>query len=222
MTPEPEHRPTDLAGMRQRYERPPLHRRDLAPTWEEQLRVWLDEAQAAGIPEPNAMVLATASVDGRPRTRTVLLKDLAPERLTFYTNYTSAKGRDLAQNPWCSVTFPWIAMARQVVVVGRARRGSDEDSDAYFASRPHGSKVGAVASPQSEVLASRDVLEEREAAARARYPEGTEVPRPWHWGGYEIVPTSVEFWQGREDRLHDRLQYVRAADGGWIVERLAP
>jgi len=214
--------PNDLAAMRRRYDRPPLRRADLAPVWDQQLRQWIADAEAAGIAEPNAMVLATASPDGRPRTRTVLLKDLNDERLTFYTNYSSAKGRDLADNPWCSVTFPWIAMARQVTVVGRARRGSDDAADAYFASRPYGSQIGAVASPQSEVLTSRTVLEEREAEARAQYPEGSAVPRPWHWGGYDLAPVSVEFWQGRADRLHDRLRYVRTADGAWIVERLAP
>ena len=214
--------PTDLSAMRRRYDRPPLRRADLAPTWDHQLRAWITDAQAAGVAEPNAMVLATASPEGRPSTRTVLLKDLDADRLTFYTNYSSAKGRDLAANPWCSVTFPWISVARQVTVVGRTSRGSDEAADTYFASRPYGSQIGAVASPQSEVLPSRAVLEEREAAARAQYPEGTPVPRPWHWGGYELLPVSIEFWQGRDDRLHDRLRYVRAADGVWIIERLAP
>lgn len=222
MSAEYDQQPSDLAAMRRSYDRPPLRRADLAAAWEDQLRVWLADAEDAGITEPNAMVLATASADGRPRTRTVLLKDLGDGVLTFYTNYNSAKGQDLAENPWCSVTFPWIALGRQVTLVGRARRGSDDEADAYFASRPYGSQIGAVASPQSEVLPTREALEEREQQVRAQYPEGGPVPRPLHWGGYEIAPVSVEFWQGRRDRLHDRLHYARAADGAWIVERLAP
>jgi pyridoxamine 5'-phosphate oxidase len=212
----------DLAAMRRNYDRAPLRRGDLAATWDEQLRAWLADAGSAGVPEPNAMVLATSTAEGRPSTRTVLLKDLGPDRLTFFTNYHSQKGRELARNGWCAVTFPWIAMGRQVTIAGVAARGSDEDADAYFASRPYGSQIGAIASDQSQRIEDRATLETRFREAAERYPEGSSVPRPVHWGGYELSPRTVEFWQGRPDRLHDRLRYARAADGSWLIERLAP
>lgn len=212
----------DLSAMRTPYDRPPLRRRDLHARWDEQLAAWLAEAERSGLPEPNAMVLATADADARPSTRTVLLKAFDADGITFFTNYRSAKGRDLSANPHCSVTFPWIAIARQVTLLGTARRIGDTPSDEYFASRPRGSQIGAAASPQSEVVPGREALERRVAEVLARHPEGTAVPRPHDWGGYLLQPRSVEFWQGRPDRLHDRLRYARTADGAWIVERLAP
>jgi len=215
--------PQHLDAMRRSYPPEPLRRAQLSRTWHEQLAAWLDDAAASeAIGEPNAMVLATADGDGRLHSRTVLLKDLRDERLTFYTNYNSAKARDLAANPNCAVTFPWFEIGRQVTVVGQAKRGSDAAADTYFASRPHGSKIGALASDQSSRIDSRESLERRAAELSAQYPVGSEIPRPRHWGGFEISPTSVEFWQGRPDRLHDRLRYTRTADGAWIVERLAP
>lgn len=212
----------DLSKMRTQYEPTPLRRASLAATWEEQFAAWLADAQRAGVPEPNAMVLATAGDGCQPSTRTVLLKAVEEGELVFYTNYSSRKGRELAQNPCCSVTFPWIGLGRQVTITGRARRGTDEEADAYFATRPHGSQIGALASEQSEPIGSREQLERRAAELAAAHHEGQAVPRPHNWGGYRVAPATIEFWQGRPDRLHDRLRFSRAADGGWIVERLSP
>jgi pyridoxamine 5'-phosphate oxidase len=207
--------------MRAVYARAGLDEQDLAPTWLAQLERWLADAVEAGLPEANAMIVATASADGRPSARTVLLKGLDERGLVFYTHYTSRKGRELAENPQISAVFPWHAIERQVRVEGRAERIAAEESDAYFAGRPYGSRLGALASPQSEVLASRADLERAAAEVAARYPEGQPVPRPENWGGIRIVPDAVEFWQGRPDRLHDRLRY-RLDAGRWITERLAP
>jgi pyridoxamine 5'-phosphate oxidase len=214
-----------LAAMRRSYERGGLDEGDLAPSWSAMLQRWLDDAEAGGVREPNAMVLATADAAGHPNVRTVLLKGLDAEGLTFFTNYESAKGRELGANPYASILFPWVDLQRQVRVTGPVRRLDAEASDAYFASRPYGSRIGAVASPQSRVVASRAALEQARDELLERYPETDGVPRPAHWGGYVLEPDAVEFWQGRPDRLHDRLQYRRATgDGGaaWITERLAP
>ena len=218
--------PSDhLAGMRRGYEAGGLSETDLAPTWLEQLERWLAEAESAGITEPNAMVLATADADGRPSARTVLLKGVDERGLVLYTNRDSRKGRQAAENPHGAIVLPWIDLQRQVCVRGRLERVSDEESDAYFHSRPHGSQLGAVASPQSTVIRERAELTRRRDELEAAHPEGTTVPRPPAWGGLRLVPEEVEFWQGRPDRLHDRLRFVRV-DGpsveGWAVERLAP
>lgn len=212
----------DLSAMRTPYDRPALRRSDLRERWDEQFADWLAETQAAGLPEPNAMVLATVDGSGRPSTRTVLMKGFDAGGLTFFTNYNSSKGRDLGADAHCSATFPWFAIGRQVTVLGSARRLGDEPSDAYFASRPRGSQIGAAASPQSTVVPGRETLERLVREVLERYPAGSTVPRPHHWGGYLLRPRSIEFWQGRPDRLHDRLRYSRTADDGWIVERLAP
>jgi pyridoxamine 5'-phosphate oxidase len=204
--------------MRRSYELGGLDVGDLAPTWLSQLERWLAEAEV--LLEPNAMVLATASADGQPSARTVLLKGLDERGLVFYTNLGSRKGRDLDANPRACAVFPWIELQRQVVVAGTVTRVADEESDAYFRSRPHGSQIGAAASPQSSVLGSRAELDERCAQLAARYP--ATVPRPEGWGGLRIAPDAVEFWQGRPDRLHDRLRYRRTVDGAWVIERLAP
>ncbi len=182
---------------------------------------WLAEAIAAGLPEANGMVLSTVTGDGRPRARSVLLKSHGPDGFVFYTNHTSDKGQDLAGNPWACLLFPWFALRRQVMIQGVAAPLSQADSEPYFHSRPHASQLGAWASRQSSVISSRAVLEERFAQMEQRWPDGTTVPMPSFWGGYRVRHESVEFWQGRENRLHDRLRYRR--DGGdWLVERLAP
>jgi len=187
----------------------------------DQFSAWLADAVAAGLPEPNAMVLSTVSAAGRPRSRSVLLKGHSPAGLMFYTNRTSAKAEDLAANGYACVLFPWYALRRQVIVQGAVIPLSQAESEPYFHSRPHGSQLGAWASRQSSVIASRAVLEDTYAELERRWPEGTEVPMPDFWGGYRLVPEIVEFWQGRLNRLHDRLRYRR--DGPrWLVERLSP
>jgi pyridoxamine 5'-phosphate oxidase len=200
-----------------------LHRADLAPTWHEQLAAWLVEAEVAAIPEPTAMVLATADANGAPSARTVLLKGLSPDGLVFYTNLDSRKGRDIEANPRAAAVFPWIALGRQVIAGGSVVPVEDATADAYYASRPYGSQISAHVSRQSSVVASREELEAAHAAARARYPEGEPVPRPARWSGLRIVPDSVEFWQIRPDRLHDRLRFRWVGESdAWTVERLAP
>jgi pyridoxamine 5'-phosphate oxidase len=182
---------------------------------------WLEDATAAGLAEPTAMVLATVSASGRPRARTVLLKSYGPDGFTFYTNRTSRKGTDLAEVPRACVCFPWYPMHRQVIIEGAVRALTTEESAPYFASRPRGSQLGAWASRQSSVIGSRDELERRYAELEERWPDGTQVPMPDFWGGYQLVPDVCEFWQGRVNRLHDRLRY-RREDGRWLRERLAP
>jgi pyridoxamine 5'-phosphate oxidase len=214
-----------LQAMRRSYEQGGLAEDDLAGDWLTQLRAWLTDAETAGLTEPNAMILATADADGRPSARTVLLKGLDEDGLVLFTNHASRKGREAAANPAVSLVFPWIDLQRQVVVTGDAERVPDPVADAYFARRPRGSQLGALASPQSSVIASRDDLTDVLGALQRTYPEGTPVPRPPTWGGLRVRPRTVEFWQGRADRLHDRLRFRRPTDapgGAWIVERLAP
>lgn len=213
--------PARLAAMREEYTTVGLSEADLADDWVDQFDGWLDDAVTAGLPEPNAMLLATADAAGRPSTRTVLLKGYDGAGLVFYTNYRSRKATELAANAAAAATFPWYGLHRQVHVRGTVQRVSAADSDAYFATRPRGAQLGAWSSPQSQVIAGRAVLDEAFAAQLARWPEPEPVPRPPHWGGFLLVPDSVEFWQGRSNRVHDRLRYYRA-DPAWRVERLAP
>lgn len=215
--------PIDLAGMRRPYGQGDegLSEDALAGDWLTQFRTWLADAVAAGLPEPNAMTVATASADGRPSARTVLLKDVDVDGFTFFTNYTSRKGIELAANPYASLVFGWFAMHRQVTVVGRAERLDRASTEAYFASRPRPSQLGAWASPQSQIVESRARLDQDLAETEARFAGTEPIPAPPHWGGIRIRPETVEFWHGRVGRLHDRLRY-RCVNGGWIVERLAP
>ena len=210
-----------LGAMRRSYELGGLDEADVAATWIEQMERWLAEAVAAGITEPNAMVLATAGADGAPSARTVLLKGLDARGFVLYTNLGSRKATQAAANPRAALTFPWIDLQRQVGVTGRVERDDEAEADAYFASRPRGSQLGAHASPQSSVVAHRAELEARERSVEERWPEGTAVPRPQGWGGLRVVPDTVEFWQGRPNRLHDRLRF-RAEGDAWVLERLAP
>ena len=180
---------------------------------------WLAQAQERGIPEPTGMVLATTSADGRPRARTVLLKAHGPEGFTFYTNRTSRKGQDLQALPWACAVFPWYALGRQVTAEGSVRMMSQASSEPYFRSRPRGSQIGAWASRQSQVIASRADLDRRVAELEQRWPG--DIPMPDFWGGYLLMPETVEFWQSGRHRLHDRLRYRRHGDG-WIIERLSP
>lgn len=211
---------TALAALREEYRDLPLREEDLAADPVSQFEQWLAEALAAGLWEPNAMTVATVDADGHPSARMVLLKGLDARGFTFFTNYDSRKGQQLAANPSVALVFAWLPLRRQVCVTGTAAPTSAEESDAYFASRPPGSRLGAIASPQSAVVPDRAFLERRLEEAEARYAEA-RPPRPRHWGGYLVSPDTVEFWQGRPNRLHDRLRYRRSS-GDWVIERLAP
>lgn len=213
--------PERLAGLRREYAAAGLDETDLAPDWVTQFARWIAAASDAGLPEANAMVLATADTAGQPSARTVLLKGYDERGFAFFTNYGSRKGSELAANPRAALVFPWHALERQVLVVGVVARLPDQDSEHYWARRPRGSQLGALASEQSQVIGSRRELEDRAAALARDHPEGTPVPRPSGWGGFRVRPATVEFWQGRIDRLHDRLRYRRAGTG-WTVERLSP
>ena len=198
----------------------PLRREDLVDDPIEQFRRWLGDAESAGIPLPNAMAVATADAEGRPSVRHVLLRGVDERGFTFFTNYDSRKGRQLAENPHAGLVFLWKLLDRQVNATGRAERVDPAESDAYFATRPREARLGAWASAQSSVLESREELERRVAEAEERFA-GIEVPRPPHWGGFLVRPDTVEFWQGRRSRLHDRFRYAREA-GAWRVDRLSP
>ncbi|MBC7290889.1 MAG: pyridoxamine 5'-phosphate oxidase [Actinotalea sp.] len=217
----PQERRADLAALRRSYERDVLVEADVDPDPFVQFRRWFDDAVGAGLLEPNAMVLATADTHGAPSARTVLLKGLDDRGFVLFTNLLSRKGREMRANPQASLVFPWLEIDRQVVVCGTVEEVDRPETEAYFRSRPHGSRLGAWASEQSTVVADRSVLEERYTDLQRRYPDGTDVPVPDHWGGFRVVPQTVELWQGRPSRLHDRLRY-RRADGGWVLERLAP
>ncbi len=219
----------DLAAMRQSYSLAGLAESDLAADWLTQFQNWLADAVDAGLPEPNAMVVATASPSGEVASRSVLCKGVDEAGVVFYTNLTSDKSRDLQANPRAAATFPWIGLQRQVHFRGPVVRVSDETAQEYWASRPRGSRVGAWASPQSSVLPDRAALEALQAGAQERFAdESAPIPLPPFWGGWRIQPETVEFWQGRYARLHDRLRFravspATAADSGsWVIERLAP
>ncbi|MFM2069696.1 MAG: hypothetical protein RLZZ584_4605 [Pseudomonadota bacterium] len=209
----------DLASLRKSYEADELDETSALPAPLQQFERWLDEAIAAGVPEPNAMTLATVGADGRPSTRVVLIKGCDARGIVWYTNYDSRKGRELAGLPFAALQFHWVQQERVVRIEGRVERTSDAESDAYYASRPLDSRLGAWASPQSQVISGRTVLVTNAARAAAQY--GLHPPRPPHWGGFRLVPNRWEFWQGRKSRLHDRLVY-RLDGSDWLRERLAP
>lgn len=208
-----------LAALRKSYERAELDESRSEADPLRQFERWMNEAVEAQLPEPNAMTLATVGSDLRPSTRIVLIKGFDARGIVWYTNYQSRKGRELSGNPFAAVQFHWVELERVVRIEGRVEQVEAELSDAYFASRPLDSRIGAWASPQSQVISGRDVLVKNAAAAAARHL--LSPPRPPHWGGYRLVPDRWEFWQGRKSRLHDRLRY-RLEDGQWLRERLAP
>ncbi|MCC5647244.1 pyridoxamine 5'-phosphate oxidase [Nostoc sp. CHAB 5824] len=186
-----------------------------------QFKKWFDQALAAQLPEPNAMTIATATPDGKPSARMVLLKDFDERGFAFFTNYNSHKGQELAENPQGALVFWWAELERQVRILGYVEKVSETESDQYFHSRPTNSRLGAWISNQSEVIESREVLERRLQEFKSKYENG-EIPRPPHWGGLRVIPTEIEFWQGRPSRLHDRLLYSRLDNGTWKIERLSP
>jgi len=211
----------DLASLRAEYQLAGLEEADLAPDPYAMFRGWFEGARAAGVLEPNAMVLSSVSVDGQPSSRTVLLKGLTDLGFVFFTNYESRKGRDLADNPAVALLFGWYPLQRQIRVEGDAAQVTREETESYFATRPRDSQLGAWASPQSDEVGSRADLDAAYAAAVERFGDGPILCPP-HWGGYRVLPSSVEFWQGRPGRLHDRLRYRHSPDTQWLVERLAP
>ncbi|OKK16872.1 pyridoxamine 5'-phosphate oxidase [Streptomyces sp. CB00455] len=211
----------DPATMREQYRSEIVAEESLAADPMRQFARWFQQAADAHVFEPNAMIVSTATPDGRPSSRTVLLKQFDEGGFVFFTNYGSRKGRELAENPHIALLFPWHPIARQVAVTGTASPIGRDETAAYFRSRPHGSQLGAWASEQSTVIGSRDELDRRYAELAARYPQGEQVPVPPQWGGLRVTPREVEFWQGHENRLHDRLRYTREASG-WRIERLCP
>jgi pyridoxamine 5'-phosphate oxidase len=210
----------DLSDFRKEYAAHGIDRHELLEAPLAQFKAWFDQAKTAGVVEPNAMVLSTFGLDGFPSSRTVLLKAADERGFSFFTNYDSKKGEEIAANPRVTLLFPWFSLERQIHITGSLIKTSEEESVTYFARRPYGSQLGALASDQSDVIADRKVLEGRLAELKAKYPEG-QVPKPPHWGGYRLIPHHFEFWQGRTNRLHDRFVYTLKGDK-WEIARLSP
>ena len=207
---------------RKSYERGALDEHEIDRNPFQQFTIWYDEAVAADLPEPESMTLSTATRDGRPSARIVLLRGYDETGFCFFTNYSSQKGQELAANPYAALTFHWVELERQVRIAGRVEKLTAEESDAYFQSRPSQSRIGAWSSPQSNVIPSREILEQLFNEYQKQYSDETAIPRPEHWGGYRVIPERIEFWQGRPNRLHDRLQFSRTDQGPWTLQRLAP
>ena len=212
--------PNSIQELRIDYRRGVLDESSADPNPLVLFQQWLNAAIAENLSEPNAMILATAALDGKPSARVMLLRNADEKGFVFFTNYDSRKGKEIGQNPFASLVFFWQPLHRQIRVEGRIARVSAQESDAYFDSRPRGNQLSAAASPQSQVIPNREFLETRVQEVDARYTKN--VLRPAHWGGYRVVPDVIEFWQGRESRLHDRLRYTRTRDNTWKIERLAP
>lgn len=212
---------TSVADLRKDYQIQGLSETDVDPNPFKQFQVWFDQALAAQLPEPNAMTIATVTKSGKPRARIVLLKGFDERGFVFYTNYHSHKGQELADNPQAAIAFWWAELERQVRIEGRVLKVSDQESDEYFHSRPFNSRLGAWASEQSQVIENRQVLEQRWQELKTKY-ENQDIPRPPHWGGFRVIPTEIEFWQGRPSRLHDRLLYTLKDDDRWQIDRLSP
>ncbi|MBE9208450.1 pyridoxamine 5'-phosphate oxidase [Nostoc sp. LEGE 06077] len=212
---------TTIADLRKDYTLQDLTETEVDPNPFIQFKKWFEQALAAQLPEPNAMTLATATPDAKPAARMVLLKDFDERGFVFFTNYNSQKGQELAENPQAALVFWWAELERQVRICGHVEKVSETESDGYFESRPSQSRLGAWVSQQSEVIESRELLEQRMQVFQSKY-ENQEIPRPPHWGGLRVIPSEIEFWQGRPSRLHDRLLYTRLDDGNWKIERLSP
>jgi pyridoxamine 5'-phosphate oxidase len=210
-----------IADLRKDYTLQDLSETGVDPNPFIQFKQWFDQALAAQLPEPNAMTIATATPYGKPSARMVLLKDFDQRGFVFFTNYNSRKGQELSENPQAALVFWWAELERQVRITGKVEKVSQAESDGYFYSRPENSRLGAWASYQSEVIASREDLEQRLQDLQHKY-ETQEIPRPPHWGGLRVIPTEIEFWQGRPSRLHDRLLYTHLDNGNWKIERLSP
>ena len=214
--------PSRETHARKSYERAALDEHGIDRDPFQQFTIWYDEAVAAGLPEPEAMTLSTATLEGQPSARIVLLRGYDERGFCFFSNYSSQKGQELAANPYAAVTFHWVKLERQVRIAGRVEKVTEAESDAYFQSRPSQSRIGAWSSPQSSVISSRDALEELFKKYQEQYLDETAIPRPEHWGGYRVIPKRIEFWQGRPNRLHDRLRFIRIDQGPWTLQRLAP
>lgn len=211
-----------IEQLRRDYSAHTLEMQEVNPDPVDQFQQWLEEALNAEVPEPNAMTLSTATTNGVPSARIVLLKGITDGSFVFYTNYNSRKGQELRANPRAALTFLWHELQRQVRIEGRVEPLMGDESTRYFQSRPKGSQIGAWASPQSNEIPSREVLQARVKELEQAYAEEVSLPRPEHWGGYRVVPVQIEFWQGRSSRLHDRIHYSREEDGSWTLARLAP